>query len=393
MLIRRNRMPTTLIRNIGTIVTGDINAPIFDADAILISDGKIQKIGTSDELASAGADHVVDASESTIAPGLIDSHCHVVFGDYAPRQKQVGFLDSEVHGGVTSVISAGEVHLAGRPKDPAGTKALAILAAKAFSNFRPGGAKVRGGAVILEKGLTEQDFEEMAREGVKLVGEIGLGSVKFPEDAGPMVKWAKKCGMVVMMHTGGTSIPGSDTVSADQVMATDPDIVSHINGGPTAVSPEEIRKLVADTDYALEIVHCGNVKAMVEALRLGKEHNALERFIVGNDAPSGTGVVPLGVLRVIAMAASLSDVSAAQAICMATGNTAKVHKLNRGFVKEGFEADLISIDTPMGSVGADALQAIEAGDIPGVSMIMVDGEIVVKKSRNTPPAVRQAKLL
>ena len=386
-------MASTLIKGIGTLISGDINNPVLDADAIFVADGKIKRIGKAADLESLGPETVVDASGGTITPGLIDSHCHVVFGDYTPRQHQVGFLESEVHGGVTTIISAGEVHLPGRPKDPAGTKALAILAAKSFANFRPGGAKILGGSVILEKGLTEADFAEMAREGVKVVGEIGLGSVKFPEDAVPMVKWAKKHGMIVMMHTGGTSIPGSDTVTAAQVIATDPHIACHVNGGPTAVSPEEIRKLVQETSYILELVHCGNPKAMLEALNLGLKHNALDRFIIGNDAPSGTGVVPLGILRVICAAASLTTVKAEQALCMATGNTAKVYGLNTGFVQEGLAADLVAMDAPMGSVGADALEAIEAGDIPGVSMVMIDGKIEVKVSRNTPPAVRKAKVV
>lgn len=386
-------MAGVLIKNIGTLISGDIANPILAADAIMIQDGKIAKIGKLAELSGFEADTIVDAEGSTIAPGLIDSHCHVVLGDFTPRQNQVGFLESEVHGGVTTIISAGEVHLPGRPKDPAGTKALAILAAKSFASFRPGGAKVIGGAVILEKGLTEQDFEEMAREGVKIVGEIGLGSVKAPEDAAPMVKWAKKNGMTVLMHTGGTSIPGSDTVTAAQVMAADPHVACHVNGGPTAVSPEEIQRLVKETTYALELVHCGNAKAMVQALEEGIAAKALDRFIIGNDAPSGTGVVPLGILRVICMAASLTDVSAAQALCMATGNTAKVFGLDTGFVKEGLPADLVSIDSPMGSVGTDALSAMEAGDIPGVSMVMIDGKIHVKVSRNTPPARRKAKVL
>lgn len=386
-------MSSALIKNIGLLVSGDISNPVLDADAVFISDGKIAKIGASSDLEGLGADVTVDASGSAICPGLIDSHCHVVLGDYTPRQKQVGFLDSELHGGVTTAVSAGEVHLAGRPKDPAGVKALAIVAAKSFANFRPGGMKVQAGSVILEKGLTEADFEEMAREGVRVVGEIGLGSVKFPEDSVDMVKWAKKNDMVVMMHTGGTSIPGSSTVTAEQVMATDPDIVSHINGGPTAVSFDEMKTLVEKTTYALELAHCGNMKALVDVVSLGLEADALDRFIIGNDAPSGTGVVALGILRVIATAAGLTDLTAAQALCMATGNTARVHKLNRGFIREGFEADLISIDTPMGSVGKDAFGAIEAGDVPGVSMIMVDGEIVAAKSRNTPPSVRQAKVV
>ena len=382
-------MSSVLLKNIGTIVSGDITAPILGGNAIIIEGGKIQKVGNESELNVLGPNTTIDCAGTTVTPGLFDSHCHVVLGDYTPRQKQTGFLESEVHGGVTTFISAGEVHLPGRPKDPAGTKALAILAAKSFANFRPGGAKVVGGAVILEKGLTEKDFEEMANEGVRTVGEIGLGSVKNPEDAAPMVKWAKACGMTIMMHTGGTSIPGSSTVTAEMVIQTAPDIVSHINGGPTAVALDEVKRLVTETDLALEMVHCGNPKIMVEAANLCVELNSLDRIIIGNDAPSGTGVVPLGILRVIAHLASLSSIKPEEAICMATGNTARVHKLSRGVIAEGLEADLVIMDAPMGSVGEDALSAIEAGDIPGVAMVLVDGEIVVSKSRNTPPPVRK----
>lgn len=385
-------MSKVLLKNIGTIVSGDILNPILTGDAILIEKGKVKKIGREPELTVAAADKTIDCAGTTVTPGLFDSHCHVVLGDYTPRQKQTGFLESEVHGGVTTFISAGEVHLAGRPKDPAGTKALAILAAKSFANFRPGGGKVVGGALILEKGLTKADFEEMAREGVRTVGEIGLGTIKNPEDAVPMVKWAKECGMTIMMHAGGTSIPGSSTVTAEMVIQTAPDIVSHINGGPTAIALDEVRRLVTETDFALEMVHCGNPKVMVEAANLCVEQKALERIIIGNDAPSGTGVVPLGVLRVIAHLASLSAIKPEEALCMATGNTARVHKLPRGLIAEGLEADLVIMDAPMGSVGEDALEAIEAGDVPGVAMVLVDGEIVVAKSRNTPPPVRKPEV-
>jgi enamidase len=385
-------MSKVLLKNIGTIVSGDITNPILSADAVSVEEGKIKKVGMEADVTASDADVTIDCVGATLTPGLFDSHCHVVLGDYTPRQKQTGFLESEVHGGVTTFISAGEVHLPGRPKDPAGTKALAIVASKSFANFRPGGGKVVGGAVILEKGLTKADFEEMAREGVRTVGEIGLGSVKNPEDAAEMVKWAQECGMTVMMHAGGTSIPGSSTVSAYMVIQTAPDIVSHINGGPTAIAIDEVKRLVEETDFAIEMVHCGNPKVMVEAANLCIENNALERIIIGNDAPSGTGVVPLGVLRVIAHLASLSHIKPEEAICMATGNTARVHKLPRGIIAEGKEADLVIMDAPMGSVGEDALSAIEAGDVPGVAMVLVDGEIVVAKSRNTPPPVRKPEV-
>ena len=184
-------MSKVLLKNIGTLVSGDIGKPILQGDAIWIEEGLIKKVGFLKDMDEKAANMVIDCAGTTVTPGLFDSHVHPVLGDFTPRQKQIDFFESEVHGGVTTSISAGEVHLPGRPKDPAGTKALAILSAKSFAGFRPGGMKVLGGALILEKGLSEKDFEECAKEGVRVVGEIGLGSVKSPEDAAPMVKWAK----------------------------------------------------------------------------------------------------------------------------------------------------------------------------------------------------------
>lgn len=380
-------MAKLLIKNIGKMVSGDIKNPLIDADALLVEDGKIAMIGKGLEI---GVEKVIDAKGVTLTPGLIDSHFHPVFGDFTPRQNQIGFIESSLHGGVTTMISASEIHLPGRPKDVTGTKALAILAAKSFANIRPGGVKVLGGGLILEKGLKEEDFEELAKAGVTHVGEIGLGSVNQPEDAAPMVKWARKNGMIVMMHTGGTSIPGSTTVTADQVIATDPDISSHLNGGPTAIPPKEVEKIIKETSIVFEIVHCGNSKIAVEIVKIAREANAFPRILIGNDAPSGTGVIPLGILRVLNLICSLGGVKAEEAIAMATGNTARVYKLNRGMIKEGLEADLVLMDAPMGSIGEDALQSIEAGDIPGISVVIVDGVIIITGSRNTPPPKRKA---
>ena len=382
-------MPKLMIKNIGTLVSGDLSRPLLDADAILVEGGMIQAVGREKDLDPKGVDQVMDVGGMTVTPGLIDSHCHPVLGDFTPRQKMLDFIESSLHGGVTTVISAGEVHLPGRPKDVAGTKALAILAAKSFAAARPGGVKVLGGALILEPGLQEKDFEELAREGVRVVGEIGLGGIKDPKDAAPMVKWAKKYGMVVMMHTGGTSIPGSSTVPAGDVIAAGADIVSHINGGPTAISLSEAEKLIRGTSLTLEIVHCGNPKMIVDAMKIVKEVKAYPRIIIGNDAPSGTGVIPLGILRVINFLASLCGVKAEEAIAMATGNTARVYRLNRGLVEPGREADLVIMDAPLGSVGRDALAAIEAGDIPGVAGVLIDGQMKIGVSRNTPPPNRK----
>jgi enamidase len=335
---------------------------------------------------------VVDARGSTVIPGLIDSHCHPVFGDFTPRQRTVDFIESGLNGGLTTMISAGEVHLPGRPKDIVGLKALAIVAAKAYANLRPAGVKVHGGAPILELGMVEDDFAEMARAGVKLVGEIGLGSVKTGKDAAPMVRWAKTHGMTVTIHTGGPSIAGSNPISAEVVLEADPHVVGHINGGTTSMSEREIDSLVA-TQMALEIVHCGNGKTALHTVARATDARALSRVIIGNDAPSGTGVVPLGILRVLAHLASLGGVAPEVAIAMATGNTARVYRLPVGVIAAGREADCCIVDAPVGSVGRTALEALRAGDLFGISMILIDGQVRIGRSRNTPPAARAAEVV
>src|SRR5580704_5082794 len=138
------------IFNIAKILSGDITSPIAAGDTIVTNDGKIVSIGSG---AAPDCDVAIDAGGMMAMPGLIDSHVHITFGDYTPRQKTVGFLESYIHGGVTTCISASEVHVPGRPRDPAGVKALAIAARKSFEHYRPGGMRVHAGSIILEPGL------------------------------------------------------------------------------------------------------------------------------------------------------------------------------------------------------------------------------------------------
>jgi enamidase len=381
----------TLITGIGQVVSGDIGRPLLDADSILIAGGRIEAIGRGlDE----DADVVIDARGTTVIPGLIDSHAHPVFGDFTPRQRTFDFIESSLHGGVTTMISAGEVHLPGRPKDIVGLKALAIAVAHSYANVRPGGVKVRAGAPILELGMVEADFAEMAAAGVSLIGEIGLGSVRTGADAAPMVAWGRSHGMISTFHTGGPSLPGSGAIDADAVLEAAPDIAGHINGGTTSLPEHDIDRLVeSESGIALELVHCGNGRTALVALRRAVESGALDRVILGNDAPSGTGVVPLGILRLIAHLASLGGVAPETVLCLATGNTARVHGLDAGILAPGRAADLCIIDAPVGSVAGMALEALANGDLPGISMILIDGAPMIGRSRNTAPAARMAEVV
>jgi enamidase len=377
---------TLAIVNVGLMLSGDLAKPILDADTLVAKGGRIAAFGQRADCDVAGADHVVDAKGTALCPGLIDSHVHPVAGDWTPRQSQLNWIDSSLHGGVTTMISAGEVHMPGRPKDIVGLKAMAIAAQRWFENFRPSGVKVHAGAPVLEQGMEEQDFRDLAQAGVKLLGEVGLGSVKAGDEARRMVAWARKYGIQSTIHTGGPSIPGSGLIDKDVVLAADADIIGHINGGHTALPDEQIVCLCEQCHRGIEIVHNGNERSALLALRTAKDIRQLERVILGTDGPAGSGVQPLGILRMIAMLSSLGGVPAELAFCFATGNTARLRDLDCGLIETGRAADFVFLDKAQHSAGKNVLHSVQLGDLPGIGMTVIDGIVRSQRSRNTPPA-------
>jgi len=381
--------PTKLvIRNIGLLLSGDLDQPILDADTVVAVGDRISAVGKEKDVDTSGASVTVDAKGVALAPGLIDSHVHPVCGDWTPRQNQIGWIDSYLHGGVTTMVSAGEVHTPGRPKDVVGLKAMAIFAQRAFHAFRPGGVKIYAGAPVIEHGMVEEDFKELAAAGVKILGEVGLGSVKDGKTARQMVGWARKYGIQSTIHTGGPSIPGSSLIDKDMVLETDADVIGHVNGGHTALPDDQIVALCERSMRALEIVHNGNERSALLALRTAKELGQLKRVILGTDSPAGSGVQPLGIVRMIAMLSALGEIPAEVAICLATGNTAKMRSLNCGLIAPGREASFVLMDKAQHSAGKDLLDSIQKGDLPGIGMVIADGVVSAQRSRNTPPATR-----
>ncbi|MFQ6330055.1 amidohydrolase family protein [Nocardia sp. CWNU-33] len=376
---------TLALINIGDSVVGNRDSASLDGDAIVTDNGVITWIGSTSDVDLESHEHVVDVAGATVLPGLIDSHVHSTFGDYTPRQNTIGFLESYVHGGTTSVISASEVHVPGRPTDVAGVKALAVAANRCYQTYRPGGMRVHAGSVILEPGLTDQDFREVNDQGVWLA-KAGFGAFESPEAYAPVVAAAKRNGIKVMFHTGGGSIAGSlSKITVDALLEVRPNISGHCNGGPTSLSREENRRLVVDgLDIALQLVHAGNLRSAIHFAELALEHDQFHRIMIATDTPTGTGVIPLGMLRQMAEMVSLGPLTARQAVIAATGNVAEVYELNSGKLEVGRDADLVVLDAPVGSQADGALEALSIGDLPGVGCVITDGVIRLTKSRNTP---------
>jgi enamidase len=165
-----------------------------------------------------------------------------------------------------------------------------------------------------------------------------------------------------------------------------------VNGGTTSLDEEGLARIVTETDMALQIVQAGNLRSALHILDLARKHGALARVCLASDTPTGTGVMPLGVLKTVCEVASLGGVAPEEAIALATGNNARAFRLSTGTIAAGRPADLVVCDAPAASLARDGFDAIARGDIPGISAVIIDGQVRVSRSRNTALAKRLATL-
>lgn len=365
------------IRNLSGMVTGRLGDPVAEPEVIRVEDGLIAGFEPGPE-----PDAVLDAGGAVVMPGLIDSHAHIVFGDWTPRQNTLGWIESSLHGGVTMMMSASEVHLPGRPRDREGVKALAVTAQRAFDSYRPGGVKVLAGSVIIEPTLEPEDFADLKEKGVWLA-KVGFGDFNPQADAAPLVRAAQENGFVVMNHTGGASIPDSSPVTIEDVLALRCDIIGHANGGTTALPDSALPRLF-EAPGAIQLVQAGNLRSSTEIIERAYDADALDRIVLATDTPTGTGVMPLGMIKTVCEISSLCGLAAPKAIALASGNNGAVLGRPEGVLEPGRPADLFCAFAPLGSSCDGPLAAIEFGDIPGIAAVVVDGEVKAMRSRNTP---------
>jgi enamidase len=379
-----------LIKNLRGAVTGRLGESVREVETIRAENGKIVEMGGP---ADAPADVVIDAKGAVAIPGLFDTHTHFAIGDFNPKQNTIGFIESYMHGGVTSMMSAGEVHFPGRPMERDGVKAVAVAANRSFSLNRPGGVRIHGGSLMTGPYMEEPDYADLARQGIWLM-KVGFGGFKAPKDAVPHVRWAQAAGFVVMSHSGGaSSVPGIAPITVDDLIAMQPDIAGHINGGTTSLPDEDVARLVNESTAALQLVQAGNLSASVKIQKMAAENDALERIILGSDTPSGTGVMPLAIIKTIAELSSIGGIDPVEVISYATGNAARVLRREEGVLEEGRPADIVLLQEPTGGSQSHPLKSLARGDIAGIASVIIGGQVRALRSRNTPAPAREVELI
>ncbi|MFI5266518.1 MAG: amidohydrolase family protein [Chloroflexota bacterium] len=384
---------SVLFRNVGTLVSGDLAQPLLEASSVFVEDGVIKEIG-----AERLADTIVDVRGATLAPAYWDSHSHPYFGEYSPRVEARNVISRTVRGGTATLISAGPTHHPGiylpseqmpniqsqarlhkpdaqRARDASGAKALAIVMAKAWQQFRPLGVKCYAGTVIAEDGMTQEDFAEMAGAGVQRVKFIR--PVSSSQECQRYGQWAHDLGLLTMTHTGGRKLVQDTASIGDALRAIHPDVACHVNGGPIPPPRADVDWLIRETDCTLDVVLNGNMNVARYVMEQARDRGELHRVVIGTDTPAQFGIVSRGVQRMIVELCAMTDFRPEQLMCMASGNTARRFCLPGGLVQVGQPADLVVWDPADGSETDDLLECLSYGDQPCPGLIMVDGEITV----------------
>jgi enamidase len=143
----------------------------------------------------------------------------------------------------------------------------------------------------------------------------------------------------------------------------------------------------------MQVCTAGNLRTTLLVAKLLVARGELDRLLIATDTPTGSGVMPLGMLYTMSHLVSLAGVEPEIAVAMATGNNARVFRLNSGIIRAGRDADLVLVDACLGGSQPDALSALRNGDIMGVGAVISDGiPRFVGRSRNTPETIRRARV-
>ena len=237
------------------------------------------------------------------------------------------------------MVSACELHVPGLDYEdltPDLVTSLAVVTAATTGRIRWSGARVHAGTVVLVPGMKEEHFDRLAAAKSICAKFIFFPLATNKDEALKYHEWCRARGIRTKVHTGGVSRSGLSQMCGYDILSwLKPDIAAHISGGPIPMSDDDLDKVIDTTSFAVEICSSGNYGSTKRAVDRMREKGQLARLTLGTDTPGGTGVIPRGMFRNICYLASVCGVKPAEAVAIATGNTAKAHGLDVGILAPG----------------------------------------------------------
>lgn len=376
-------MNTTIIHNIGAIVSGDYTNPLLKGDTICTEGTKIIYIGNENNAPELNYTLDVDAMGLTVCPGIIDAHAHPPMSNYLSEYKAYDWVDNYAAAGITSLVSVGGIRFPGAATDAASAKIQALASKNVWDHYHPSFAKVHANAVMLHKGMTDSDFEELKSQGINVVGEIGMSEVKAPAEAAHLVKLAKAHGLVTTLHCGGPSSTDCATYTLEEIELIAPDVLCHVNGAPTPLREDWLKQLVQSGKYWFDCVSNGSETLLVKVAGWAAEAGTADKMLLGTNVPSMSGFSPMGLWIQMAAISQNVDLPPEKVFAMASGNVAKCYGLDHGTIAEGMVADFLFAST--GSIKPDMLSTLAFGRVPSVAGTFINGAPGLSACKNMAP--------
>lgn len=387
-------------------LTGDRQGElrVIEDGAVAVREGRIQAVGTTDELADWSAETVVDAAGGTVVPGLVDAHTHLAFAGHR-ADELVKKLEGvpyerilEEGGGIHSTVRATReadpdtlVELAAGRLDRCLALGTTTLEAKSGYALDVEGelellevldrvderhavdvVATLLGAHAVPEGVDRDDYvARVCDELTPRAAEADLASFcdafvdegAFDLDEGRRVLEAgREAGLGVRVHADELACTRATRLGL-QLAASSIDHVNRLHDEDRkawAREPHAVATLCPVTPFTTEGVPYADARALIEAgvpVALGSDLNP--------------NAYSEGMWFTLALAVHGMRMRPAEALVAATANGAASLGLeDRGRLEEGLLADLVVLDLP----GHEHL-GYRMGGLP-VRAVVKEGELV-----------------
>ena len=388
--------PTTVIRA-GRLIDGKSNAVQQDR-AVFVEDGTITRVAAGAEI-PPGADNLVDLSDATVLPGLIDCHVHLVFsgsdhplGDLLVEDDQQILLRAVA--GARQALSAGITTL----RDLGDRGGVTFRLRDAIAQGIIAGSRIvaAGSPITITGGHChflggEADGEDGVRVAARRQLKSGANCLKIMATGGRMtpgtnirraqysvaeinaaVDEARRAGVSIAAHALGTE--GIRNAAEAGV-----NTIEHFNWiGPDGgvQFDERVASLMAEKGVAMDPTLVPLSRAdpalreqVVNAMRRARELGVT--IVAGTDA--GVRLLPLNSLpRELEIYVSDLGLSPLEAIQAATSSAASAIGIGDhvGTIEQGKAADMLVVNGD---------PSVQISDVRNVRAVIKGGRTVVEK--------------